>query len=67
MVYLPWVVCVVRVFFFVHVLSKKKIFKFDLVDQLNCTLFKTMTSVRCHFTRTAATYKAVVFVVVDLK
>ena len=33
--------------------------KFDLVDQLNWTLFKMMRSVRYHFTPTAATYKAV--------
>lgn len=45
--------------FFLSCFTERKTFKFDLVDQLNWTLFKTMRSVRYHFTPTAATYKAV--------
>ena len=50
--------CCPSVFFF-SCFTRRKTFKFDLADQLNWTLFKTMTSVRYHFTPTAATYKAV--------
>ena len=46
-------------FSFFSCFTGRKTFKFDLVDQLNWTLFKKMTSVRYHFTPSAATYKAV--------
>lgn len=45
--------------FFFPCFTGRKTFEFDLVDQLNWTLFKTMTSVRYHFIPSAATYKAV--------